>query len=84
MSEKNAVEPYKGLEVSMARDLLQEKGYGMSCRFGHVHATRGGEEWHVCLIADLVLMNPSHFLVCLDESIKGSLQGVAPLLNRVL
>ena len=68
----------------MARDLLQEKGYGMSCRFEHVHATRCGEEWHVCLMADLVLMSPSHFLMRLDESLKRSLQGVAPFLSREL
>jgi hypothetical protein len=31
----------KGLDISSVRDFLQQQGYGMICRFGHVHATTG-------------------------------------------
>jgi len=64
MSEMNVVCPRGGLGVSVALDLLREWGYGMSCRFEHVHATTGAQELHVCLLA------------CLDEAIQHSLQYV--------
>ena len=77
MREKQALETCEGLDVSAARELLQEQGFGLSERFEHVHATRDNQEWHVCLVTDLALMHPSGFLACLDEAIKHSLQGFA-------
>ena len=76
MSEMNTICPREGLEVSVALDLLQEQGYGISCRFEYVHATTGAQELHICLLADLAVMGPSHFLACLDEAIRQSLQYV--------
>jgi hypothetical protein len=74
MSEKQAVDICQGLDVSAARDLLQARGFGLAERFEHVHAVKAGEEWHVCLVAELASMHPSRFLACLDEAIKHSLQ----------
>jgi len=70
MSETKAIETCEGLDISEARDLLQVYGYGLTCRFEHVHATSGRAEWHICLVAELALMHPSHFLACLEEAIK--------------
>ena len=75
MSEKQAVETCQGLDISAAHELLQQRGFGMTERFEHVHAVRAGEEWHICLVADLASMNPSRFLACLAEAIKHSLNG---------
>jgi hypothetical protein len=68
----------KGLDVAAAGDLLQQQGYGMICRFGHMHATTSTWEWHICLVADLASMTQARFLVCLDEAIK---QSIAHLLQ---
>lgn len=76
MNEMNAVRLCEELEVLVALDLLRERGYGMSCRFGHVHATTDAQELHICLLADLAAMSPSRFLACLDEAIQQSLQYV--------
>ena len=77
MSEKQAANTCEGLDISAARELLLEQGFGLTERFEHVHAVKAGEEWHVCLVAELALMHPSRFLACLDEAIKHSLQGIA-------
>jgi hypothetical protein len=76
MSEKQALDTCQGLEISVACDLLQQQGFGLSERFEHIHATRDNQEWHVCLVRELASMHPSHFLLCLDEAIKHSLQGI--------
>jgi hypothetical protein len=65
---------YEPLDASTTRDLLRERGYELVCRFGHVHAAADAQEWHICLVGDLASMLPGHFLVCLEESIKQSLQ----------
>lgn len=44
------------LGLAAVGELLRERGYGLSCRFGHVHATRWSQEWHICLVADLAAM----------------------------
>ena len=64
------------LDLATSRDLLQERGYELIDRFGHVHATKDRQELHVCLLADLATMDPSQFLVCLDEAIQQSLEHV--------
>jgi hypothetical protein len=55
--------------LATASKLLRERGYGMLCRFGHIHATREAQEWHVCILADLVSMPPSRLLACPDEAL---------------
>lgn len=67
------------LDLVKAQSLLHEQGYSMACRFGHVHATREGEELHVCLLADLVAMSPTRFLERLNEASKQSLRHVLSL-----
>ena len=71
----------KELDVAAVRELLQQQGYGMVCRFGHMHATAGTWEWHVCLVADLASMTQARFLVCLDEAIKQSIAHLLPPLS---
>jgi len=77
MSEKRALDTCQGLDISAARELLQEQGFGLTERFEHVHATRDNQEWHICLVRELASMHPSRFLACLAEAIKHSLQGIA-------
>ncbi len=57
------------MDLAMTSKLFRERGYGMLCRFGHVHATREAQEWHVCMLADLFSMPPSRLLACLDEAL---------------
>jgi hypothetical protein len=53
-----------------AQHLLERQGCEILCRFGHIHATRDVQEWHVCLVADLASMPPSHLLARLDKALK--------------
>ena len=62
------------LDLTKAGGLLREHGYELICRFGHVHASLGEQEWHICLVVDLSAMTPSHLLVCLEEAIRLSLE----------
>ena len=71
----------KGLDVAVVHELLQQQGYGMVCRFGHMHATTGIWEWHICLVADLASMTQERFLLCLDEAIKQSIEHLLPPLS---
>lgn len=57
------------LSVTDAQHLLERQGYEMLYRFGHIHATRDAQEWHVCLVADLASMPPARFLTCLDKAL---------------
>ena len=59
-----------GLDLAIARNLLGECGYDLVERFGHVHAARDAQEWHLCLLADLASMPPARLLTCLDEALK--------------
>jgi hypothetical protein len=67
------------LDLAMVSDLLRMRGYELVDRFGHVHARSNAQELHICLIADLPLMSPSHFLACLDEAIEQSVEHVLSL-----
>ena len=58
------------LDLATARNLLRECGYDLVERFGHVHATRDAQEWHLCLLADLASMPPARLLTCLDGALK--------------
>lgn len=58
------------LDLATACNLLQECGYDLVERFGHVHATRDAQEWHLCLLADLASMPSACLLACLDEALK--------------
>jgi hypothetical protein len=69
----NSAEPTH-LDLATAHGLLQEHGYELVDRFGHVHASRNAREWHVCLIADLMSLPPSRFLACLEEAIEQSVE----------
>ena len=55
--------------LATASKLLLERRYGMLCRFGHILATREAQEWHVCILANLVSMPPSRLLACPDEAL---------------
>ncbi len=67
------------LSVTDAQHLLERQGYEMLCRFGHVHASRDAQEWHVCLVANLASIPPARFLACLDEALKLRVeQSIAP------
>ena len=37
--------------------------------FGHVHASRNAQEWHLCLITDLASPPPAGLLACLDAAL---------------
>jgi len=58
------------LSFTDAQHLLARQGYEMLDRFGHVHASRNAQEWHLCLITDLASMPPTGLLACLDEALK--------------
>src|SRR5712691_2193562 len=57
------------LDLATARCLLREHGYDLVERFGHIHATRDAQEWHLCLVATLASMPPARLLTCLDEAL---------------
>jgi hypothetical protein len=58
------------LSITDAQHLLERLGYEMLYRFGHIHATRDAQEWHVCLVSDLASMLPARLFACLDEALK--------------
>jgi hypothetical protein len=63
-----------GLSLESARVLLEQSGYEIKYRFGHVHATRQGQELHICLIADLATMEEQEsFLASLKDALTRSL-----------
>ena len=57
------------LSITDVQYLLKSQGYEMLSRFGHIHATRDAQEWHICLVADLASMSPARLLSCLDEAL---------------
>ena len=57
------------LDLATASRLFRARGYDIVCRFGHAHATRDGQEWHLCLEADLASMPPVRLLACLEEAL---------------
>lgn len=57
------------LDLAAAASLLRGRGYELVCRYGHVHAAGGTQEWHVCQVADLASMSPARLLACLDEAL---------------
>lgn len=67
------------LDLAIAINLLRMRGYELVDRFGHVHARNNAQELHICLIADLLSMSPSHFLACLDEAIEQTVEHVLAL-----
>jgi hypothetical protein len=62
-------ESQEHLTEAHARSFLSERGYELVKRVQHVHAGRGGQEWHVCLVADLPLLAPEQFLQRLEEAL---------------
>jgi len=61
------------MTVEMVRDVLRERGYAMVSRFGHVHAAKDGDEWHLCLIADSAALSRAQLLALLDDALANSL-----------
>jgi hypothetical protein len=61
------------MTMGMVRDVLQERGYAMVSRFEHVHATKAGDEWHLCLMADIAALSPAQFLAALEDALANSL-----------
>ncbi len=56
------------LTQASARSLLAGQGYELVERFQHIHASRDKQEWHICCIADLPLLNAEQFLQRLQEA----------------
>lgn len=67
-SERTARAEFLQLDLATARSLLGEHGYDLVERFGHVHATRDAQEWHLCLVADFTSMSPARLLALLKRS----------------
>jgi hypothetical protein len=61
------------MTMDMVRDVLRERGYTMVSRFEHVHATKDGDEWHLCLMADSAALSPAQLLALLDDALANSL-----------
>jgi hypothetical protein len=82
-TQENSNQKSELLTLSAAHALLLEQGYGMSTRFGHVHATtEANEELHVCLVSELAGIGPSRFLACLEEAKKQTLPYVLEQIRR--
>ena len=71
------------LTENAARGLLKAKGYGMNCPFGHVHATQGNREWHVCMLDALADMEVLQFFECLHAALSASEQVRGPYISLV-
>ena len=66
---QNTSDETRVLTESTAREVLKEKGYDMSCGFGHVHALQGNREWHLCVQEALTTMDATRFLACLNDAL---------------
>ena len=84
LSVQPCIHEHEAMDMAMAHDLLRQHGYTLICRFDHLHASKGTQELHLCLVADLASMCPSHLLACLDEAIKHSLEYTLPLGSRAV
>jgi len=67
---QTSVPEQQQLSLTDAQYLLERQGYEMLYRFGHVHASRDAQEWHVCLVSDLASMPPARLLAHLNEALK--------------
>ena len=66
---QNAVEEQCFLNEILARAVLKEQGYDMTCPFGHIHATQGNRQWHLCMQDALATMDATHLLTCLNDAL---------------
>ncbi len=57
------------LTPEIACDLLRQRGYAAVTRFGHVHATDGMREWHICRLDELATMGTTQFLSQLSDAL---------------
>ncbi len=64
------------LTEAHACSLLHDQGYELVIRFQHVHAAWGGQEWHICLVADLPSLTEEQFLQLLQEALSFKLFSV--------
>jgi hypothetical protein len=62
-------EQRKRLTPEAASDLLKQRGYVLIPRFGHVHATDGKREWHICRLDELPSMETAQFLTRLSDAL---------------
>jgi hypothetical protein len=61
------------MTMGMVCDVLQARGYTLVSRFEHIHATKDGDEWHLCLMADITALSPAQLLALLDDALANSL-----------
>jgi len=66
---QNIIEETRFLTEITARALLKKQGYDMTCPFGHVHATQGNRQWHLCMHDALATMDATHLLTCLNNAL---------------
>ena len=57
------------LTEARTHSLLYERGYELIERFQHIHVCRDGQEWHVCLLADLSWLTLEQFLQRFEEAL---------------
>lgn len=50
-------------------DLLKQRGYALRTPFGHVHATDGTRELHICRLDELPSMETAQFLDLLSDAL---------------
>jgi hypothetical protein len=62
-------EQCNSLTKEVVSDLLKRRGYAMTTPFGHVHATDGIRELHICRIDELHLMGKAQFLSRLEDAL---------------
>lgn len=79
---QRCIDELHALTIETARTLLRERGYGMLCRFDHIHAMTDSGELHICLIDELASMNASQFLACLDDTLRQSLKYKLPFFTE--
>ena len=61
------------LDIAVVQALLEQQGYDLVERYGHVHAIQSYQEYHICLITQLSTMNVAQFLACLQDTLAYSL-----------
>jgi hypothetical protein len=66
---QHVAEQRENLTKEAASDLLKQRGYALTTPFGHVHATDGIREWHICRLDELHSLGAAQFLDLLSEAL---------------
>jgi|SRR5579883_2816451 hypothetical protein len=66
---QHVAEQRKSLTKEAASDLLKQHGYALTTPFGHVHATDGTRELHICRLDELHSMGTTQFLDLFSEAL---------------